>query len=235
LRQEETKEWYDFYYKKKGNDRNDLVTNRGVLFQFLATEASFIKAMYSVPLDRETSRVLDVGCGSGSDIPFLLRENMDPSHIFGIDIQEVRLGKARCTYPKCNFLLLDASKTDFPDDYFDLVTEFTMFATLAEEENCKNIAKEMIRVCRVGGYIVLTDVKMRKPWDQNYNALTRRKLRGHFGVGKETELITVVSGALLPPVGRYLSSSMPWLYFLIAAVFPFLVGQVVYVLRKLEP
>jgi hypothetical protein len=38
--------------------------------------------------------------------------------------------------------------------------------------------------------------------------------------------------SLVPPVGRFLSKHASWLYFPVARFFPFLVGQVVYVIRK---
>ncbi len=61
-----------------------------------------------------------------------------------------------------------------------------------------------------------------------------RDLRRLFDVGKRTDLIAIERGALVPPIGRFLSASLSSLYFPVAAMLPFLVGQVVYVLRKLR-
>lgn len=92
----------------------------------------------------------------------------------------------------------------------------------------------MVRVCKVGGYILLVDWRIPKPNNPNYNALTKKKLRKFFGVGSRTELIVTTQGALIPPIGRFVSKYIPSVYFLIAKLFPFLVGQVVYVLKKSE-
>jgi 2-polyprenyl-3-methyl-5-hydroxy-6-metoxy-1,4-benzoquinol methylase len=63
-----TSEWYIRYYEEKGNDRNDLLRNPGVLFQALSHEASIVYAVRAMNLDPQNARVLDVGCGGGSSI-----------------------------------------------------------------------------------------------------------------------------------------------------------------------
>ena len=57
-------------------------------------------------------------------------------------------------------------------------------------------------------------------------------MKSFFSVGTKTELIAVIHGALIPPLGRFLSKNIPSIYFVIAKIFPLLVGQVVYVLKK---
>lgn len=51
-------------------------------------------------------------------------------------------------------------------------------------------------------------------------------------MGFQTELITMEKGALIPPLGRFLSKNIPSIYFLVGKLFPLLVGQVAYLLRK---
>lgn len=63
--QQETKDWYKDYYRKKGKDRNDW-TNPEVLFTLLAFEASIISTLRKIQeIDRNESLILDVGCGGG--------------------------------------------------------------------------------------------------------------------------------------------------------------------------
>jgi SAM-dependent methyltransferase len=227
-----TRDWYDAYYRGKGADRNDLRANRGVLFQTLAAEAAVVRACYAVGHNPAQAKVLDVGCGAAADLYQLLRLKYSSANVVGIDILAERIAEARSLYPQVRFVQGDASGMDFPDAAFDLVFESTMFATLPDDRLSRRIAQEMIRVCRPGGYLLLVDWWTPKPRDPAYKALTPKRLRQLFSVGSETQLVGTYRGALVPPVGRLLSRFLPSLYFVAARLFPFLVGQVVYLLQK---
>ncbi|MBN2579210.1 MAG: class I SAM-dependent methyltransferase [Pirellulales bacterium] len=227
-----TQQWYEDYYRKKGADRNDLRTNRGVLFQTLASEASLVRAAAAIRHDPAAALVLDVGCGGGGDLFQLLRLGYQPENIVGIDILTERLDKAKLLYPQMRFIQGDASRMDFADDSFDLLFESGMFATLPDDALSAAIAREMVRVCKTGGYLLLVDWRTPKPSDPNYKALSRRRLAELFAVGRGVEIVKICRGALVPPLGRFLSRWLPSAYFATAAVFPFLVGQVSYVLKK---
>ena len=231
-REAEQHEWYQRYYGKSGAGRNDLRINPEVLFQTLAAEASLVRAMGSLDHNPQTARVLDVGCGGGGNIYQLLRMGYDPALITGIEIQSERLDGAKKLYPHIRWVDGDATQMTFETGGFDLVFESTMFATLPNDTVRSAIASEMVRVCKPGGYLVLVDWRTPKPGDSNYKALTQRELRKLFAIGRDTALAGVFKGALVPPVGRFLSKYASWLYFPIAKLFPVLVGQVVYVLKK---
>ena len=68
-----TEEYYKDYDARKGADRNDLLRNPEVLFQFLALEAAVIRALGFLQLDPAKAPVLDVGCGEGLSLLPLLR------------------------------------------------------------------------------------------------------------------------------------------------------------------
>ncbi len=206
--------------------------NPGVLFQTLACEASVVRAARRIEHDPPAAKVLDVGCGGGGDLYHLLRLKYAPENVTAMDILPERLAEARRLYPQICFLEGDASCMKFPDAAFDLVFESTMFTTLPDEPLSTAIAREMLRVCRPQGYLLLVDWRIDKPGDSNYRALTRKRLKSLFAVGRDTHVVGTYPGALVPPVGRFLSTWLPGLYFCAAALFPFLVGQVVYLLRK---
>lgn len=231
-REQLTRQWYGDYYAKAGSNRNDLRTNPGVLFQIMAMEASFVRAIGKVDHDTDSAKALDVGCGAGADIYQLTRVGYHPSNITGIDILEERIERARSLYSRMEFVCGDASKMDFADDSFDLCFSSTMFATLPDDELSAGIASEMLRVCKPAGWLLIVDWRTPKPRDPNYKALTKRRMKDIFRVGCGTRLVGIYRGALIPPVGRFLSARLPALYFPIAAVFPFMVGQVAYLLRK---
>jgi ubiquinone/menaquinone biosynthesis C-methylase UbiE len=161
-----------------------------------------------------------------------LRLGYSPENLTGIEIQSERLAGATKLFPQINWVHGDATQMKFETNAFDLVFESTMFATLPDDTVRAAIAMEMVRVCKPNGYILLVDWRTPKPGDPNYKALTRGELQRLFGIGRDTEWVGTFRGALVPPVGRFLSKHASWLYFPLAFFFPFLVGQVVYVIRK---
>lgn len=227
-----TQAWYRDYYERKGADRNDLIRNPEVLFQSLAMDASVVNALRSTGLRAESSTVLDVGCGSGASMLNLLRCGFAAANVQGVDILEDRIEEARARLPHVRFHCADARAMAFPDGAFDLVTEWTMFVQVTDLELGKAIAREMLRVTRPGGFVLLVDWRYSKPGDAHYRGLTKARVRELFDVGSSAVLHAVQPGAMVPPIGRLLSRRLPSCYFLVRRLAPFLTGQVAVILRK---
>jgi len=225
-------QWYARYYAASGAGRNDLRANRGAHFQTLALELSLMRALSSVNLDFGSSSLLDVGCGSARGLYQYLRLGFPQRNITGIDIREAHIAHARTVYPHAHFVHGDACRMQFESEAFDIVSESTMFVTLPSDSLRTSIASEMLRVCRPGGYVVLIDWRTPWPGNPNYKALTMRQVRRLFSLGVAADLIARRGGALVPPLGRAISRHAWPLYFLLSALLPALVGQVVYVIRK---
>ena len=225
-------QWYARYYGYSGTDRNDLRGNPGTQFQVLAFQLSLIRALSSIDFDLKSSTLLDVGCGSAAGLYQFIRLGFAQHNITGIDVRAVPIDGARAAYPNANFVRGDASKMEFEDAAFDVVSESTMFVSLTSDDLRAAIASEMLRVCRPGGYLVLIDWRTPWPGNPNYKALTLREVRRLFEVGETTDLVARRRGALVPPLGRMISHRAWPLYFLVSALVPALVGQVVYVLKR---
>lgn len=229
---ERVADWYQAYQRRSGADRNDLRTNRGVLFQTLAQDVAVVRACHDIALEPDKARILDVGSGRGNTLAQLIRLGYRPANITGIEIQAERIKWTRDIYAQVCLIHGDASSVGFGDGTFDLVTEGTMFAALTDNGLRQRISSEMLRVCRPGGYLLLIDWRIPKWRDANYRALTKREVRNLFEVGVKTDLIGTYRGALVPPIGRFLSTWLPSLYFVVRAAAPFLVGQVAYLLKR---
>ena len=225
---------YSPYYREHGDDRNDLLKNPGVLFQTLAFDRANIRALGKLDLDRSTARVLDVGCGTGSSLLSLLRLGFDPARLSGIDLEQERIDRALRQAPNVDFRCGDARRLEFEDGTFDLVLESTMFVLMTDESLAKEIAAEMIRVTAPGRYIMLVDWRYGKPGKSHYRGVSPARIRKLFDVGLRTRVVGVERGALIPPVGRFLSRSLPSLYFAVQALVPPLVGQTTTVLEKIS-
>ena len=161
-----------------------------------------------------------------------VRWGFSPSSLTGIDVNADRVARARQAVPGADIRTGDASRMEFADASFDLVFESTMFLQMTDETLASSIAKEMIRVTRPGGSIVLADWRYGKPRNPDFIAVSRERISRLFEVGKSTTITRTEHGALIPPVGRFLSRSLPGLYFAAQSLLPFLVGQVTTVLKK---
>jgi hypothetical protein len=79
---------------------------------------------------------------------------------------------------------------------------------------------------------MLVDWRYSKPWNNKYKGLSRKRLKDLFKIANKTTLVTIKRGALIPVIGRFVSRCFPAFYFLIQFLFPFLAGQVTYLLQK---
>ena len=214
-----------------GKDRNNIITNKGVFFQSIAKKRSFIKSLSQIKID-SSSNILDIGCGGAWDLVELIKYGFSQENLYGVDIKDECISRAKIDFPLLNLSCQDATRLDFQDDFFDLVFESTMFVTLTDTIMSKKIAEEMIRVTKKNGFILLIDWKYGKFWSKSYLACNKKRVKHMFNIGKDMEIISINKGSLIPPIGRFLSAYFGSLYFLVSKFFPFLIGQVTYVLKK---
>ncbi len=98
---------------------------------------------------KEDKRVLDVACGSGRN----RRDLPEKTFYCGIDISFVGLSVAKGLHANAAFLKADAVNLPMADSSFDYVISTNAVEHFIEP---KLAFDEMWRVCKKGGYIVLT-------------------------------------------------------------------------------
>ena len=223
---------YSKYYEQHQADRNDLLGNAEVAFQTFAFDRANISALRKMELNRDTARILDVGCGSGAGLIQFLRLGFRPDQLSGIDISQERIDDARRSLPSVDFKCESADALSYAAGSFDVVFESTMFVLLPSEDMARAIARQMVRVTRPGGYLMLVDWRYSKPGSDVYKAMNRKRIGELFEVGSKTSVVARERGALVPPLGRLLSRRAPSIYFAVQALLPFAVGQVTTVLRR---
>jgi len=229
-----TEDYYKAYNARRSVDRDSLLHNPEVLFQSLARDAAMVRALRSIDPDPRSARVLDVGCGAGDSLWICLRLGFEPANLFGVDIQDDRICKAKATNPLVTFECADATSLRFRDGTFDIAMESMMFLQLTDDDIARRIASEMIRVTKPGGILLVSDWRYSKPGSQEFKGVSPSRIRDLYQVGTRTEVRKTVRGPLVPPVGRFLSKYMSPLYFVIHALFPLLTGHMLTVLEKSE-
>ncbi len=104
--------------------------------------------------DKNVASVLDVGTGSG-DFLKVLKAIFPESKITGVDPNTDALQKAKEKYPEIIFLEMGAEKLDFPDHSFDVAT---ISMALHHLPNVQASLKEMQRVVKTGGFIIVSEL-----------------------------------------------------------------------------
>ena len=70
------------------------------------------------------ARVLELGCGSGTEETRRLAERFA---VTGVDISPLQIERARAAIPEADFLCADFTEVELPEDSFDAVASFYVF------------------------------------------------------------------------------------------------------------
>lgn len=188
--------------------------NQQVLAERRRRARALLERAGYVPLgDR---RVLEVGCGTGSELAWMLELGASPQQLVGVDLLADRIKAARYAYPELDFRVGNAEHLDFEDSSFDLVMAFTVFSSILEEAMSANVAAEIMRVLRPGGGLLWYDFRYNSPVNMHVRSVRARRVRGLFPqlMGR---LYTVT---VIPPLVRRLGPLAPTLYPVLALAPP---------------
>lgn len=114
--------------------------------------------------------ILDAGCGTGI---FTLDILSLGAHVIGLDISQpmlMRAAQKAKTYP-FQIVLADMSSLPFQDNSFDKVVSVTALEFL---KDAKRAVKELFRVTKRGGWIVVATLNSLSPWASRRRAQAKR-------------------------------------------------------------
>lgn len=142
-----TDNWVKYYEKKK--EYNNYYPENFVTRVFLSNApVSFLKGDY------EGKTVLDLGCGHGRNIPFLLNCGFD---VTGVEVTETLVEALRKSFRKGQFHKAKAQKLPFQDSWFDYILACNSIYYLDDEqESIKCHLSELSRVLKPEGRIVFS-------------------------------------------------------------------------------
>ena len=115
---------------------------------------------------------LDYCCGNGEVAVEMARRGA--SKVIGIDISDVavanatELAKTMGVGDVCEFRVMDAENTDFPDDTFDVIHEYGALHHL----DLKAAFRELARILKPGGKLVCTEALRHNPFIHYYRNRT---------------------------------------------------------------
>lgn len=181
----------------------------------------------TVGSDLSSLRVLDVGCGTGGFLRQLIDWGADPARLTGIDPQQDRLDQARrVTAGGVQWRLGTLDSMGLRG--FDLVSAQTVFSSILDPLLRRELADQMWRALRPGGWCLVFDFRYDNPRNPNVRKLTRAELDG-FWPGERSRYRSLI---LAPPLHRLLARA-PWMLSdMLAAVAPPLRSHFIYMVQK---
>ncbi len=131
---------------------------------------------HPLPVDGEVKRVLEIGCSSGMTT-VCYKERFPEAEVWGIDVGGPMVRYAHHRAVKMgldvNFAQRLAEDTKFPDNHFDMVTDYLLFHEVTIKA-AEKIVAEMYRVMRPGGVWKHNDT----PTEGNPKAPTNKTVFG---------------------------------------------------------
>jgi ubiquinone/menaquinone biosynthesis C-methylase UbiE len=134
------------------------------------------------------SHVLDIGCGSGIDTVAIAEQFGENCRVSGVDIDEDMLQQADALAEEKNLdahvshHLADVSELPFETDEFDAVRAEGLFQVLPKFFDPHEIFKEILRVLKPGGKLVLLDTDWASASVDIPNVELERRLMGFFSM-----------------------------------------------------
>jgi len=110
---------------------------------------------------KENDKVLDLGCGNGR-LYQILKEKQ--GRYVGLDLSEELIKITKEKYPEAEFLVGDMKKLPFGADNFDIIFCIAAFHHLKTAEERLQSLREMKRVLKPGGKIILVNWNLLGKW-----------------------------------------------------------------------
>lgn len=144
-------------------------------------------------------RVLEIGCGSGSNLLELASLGFDASRLVGNELLPERAAAARRQLPAATTLHEgDATQLPFEAASFDLVYQSTVFSSLLDDAFQQRLADAMWRWVRPGGAVLWYDFTYNNPRNPDVRGVPLARVRALFPSAR----IDVRRVTLAPPISR---------------------------------
>ncbi|MCD9186992.1 MAG: GNAT family N-acetyltransferase [Pyrinomonadaceae bacterium] len=145
--------WRDFYNNPKLVKSYDAQLS---VLRLVKGGSAFYKRCVSALKLTSDNKIIDLCCGTGNLTAVLATTIQPNGEVYGIDLssQMIAQAKTKGPMPNLTFTIMDASKTDFPNEYFDVAT---IVAALHEMPLRKvvSILIEARRILKPGGRLLI--------------------------------------------------------------------------------
>ena len=159
--------------------------------------------------DLSALKLLEVGCGSGSNLVECLLHGFMPEHLAGIELLPERHAVARARLPTPVTLLQGDAVALAPQaGSVDIVLQATVFSSLLDDAFQQRLADAMWAAVKPGGGVLWYDFTVDNPRNRDVRGVPLARVRALFPQGRiASQRIT-----LAPPIARALTRVHPALY-----------------------
>ena len=140
------------------------------------------KAARLLARPRDSLRVCDVGCGIGGDLENWKALGIIEEALAGTELSSERAERARQKLPMADVRQVSSFDLPFADGSFDLTSASLVLSTVTDDEWRTHLFKEMWRITRPGGLVLVYDFRVRKPTNPNVVAMNARRV-AQLGTG----------------------------------------------------
>jgi len=172
-------------------------------------------------------RVFEAGCSTGYNLRLMVQWGGRPENMAGLDLDPAATDYAKAHSPEIRVHSGSAAAVPEPDGNFDLSLAFTLFSSVHDEDVAHGIARELFRLTRPGGLIIIYDMRRRNPANRQVHPIAMDDIRRWFPKCP----VRARSITLAPPIARPLGHYAPWLYGPLATI-PLLRSHTMFVLRR---
>lgn len=145
-------------------------------------------------------RLLEIGAGTGANIPFFLQLGIAPEHLHANELLPERVRALRQAQPAIT--IHPGNALDIPqalDGSFHIVFQSTVFTSVLQAAIKQQIARRMWALLRPGGLILWYDFTFDNPANPDVKGVGIREIKRLFPEAPAFRLHRVT---LAPPIGR---------------------------------
>jgi SAM-dependent methyltransferase len=174
----------------------------------------------------ESFSMFEAGCSTGYNLRLMVQWGGRPENMAGIDLDPTAVDYCKSHAPEIRIHAGSADAIPEADDSFDLSIAFTLFSSVPDEDIAHGIARELYRITKPGGIVLIYDMRRRSP-NRDVHPIGVDDVRRWF----PKCAMRAYPVTLAPPLSRYVGRYAPWLYGPLAAI-PLLRTHAMYVLRR---
>jgi SAM-dependent methyltransferase len=191
------------YARRHGDEQRYSLLNPAALLTAQERQRALARLFRDAGLsDLAEVRLLEVGCGTGSNLLELLRFGFKPEHLQGIELLPARAERARSQLPVSVQIILgdaaSAAAASIPQASQDIVYQATVFSSLLDDHFQAQLADRMWQWVRPGGGVLWYDFTVNNPRNRDVRGVPVARIRQLFPSGR----MRVRRVTLAPPVAR---------------------------------